>query len=553
MDEIRLRELLGHGETLTIEFKRDRPQPISDREIYEMVVCLANSQGGTLLIGVEDDGTVTGARPRHGASSDSIRLQAAIFNNTEPPINTRVTVHRLAEGEVIAIEVDPYPDICATKAGVCLQRVLGVKGPECRPFYPWQHASRRTALGLLDFSAQVVKEAFWADLDLLAFERLRRLIRRLRGESGLLDLGDQELAQALGLVETWADEMKPTIAGLLMGGREEALRHHLPTHEVAFQVLDAQGNVLVNDFFHGPLAETLDEVERRFAARNQEREVLVGLFRLPIPDYAPEAFREAISNALLHRDYSRLGTAFVQWHPDHLFVTNPGGFPAGITLDNLLVHEPKPRNPRLAEIFLRIGLIEKTGRGIDKIYLGQLRYGRPMPDYSLSDDEGVRVVLMREPTHLPLTVFLDEREQQGSPLSLDELLILNRLLHERHVGIRVASRLLQKDMTRTEAVLARMVESGILKQANGDYRLPLALADRLQVPYARRELGPAVMENQVLAYVAREGKITNAECQRLCDLGPYQASRLLSRLAAEGKLSAIGERRWRYYVLPESH
>jgi predicted HTH transcriptional regulator len=57
----------------------------------------------------------------------------------------------------------------------------------------------------------------------------------------------------------------------------------------------------------------------------------------------------------------------------------------------------------------------------------------------------------------------------------------------------------------------------------------------------------------VLAYVTQEGRITNAECQRLCDLGPYQASRLLSRLAAEGKLRAIGERRWRYYVLPEGH
>jgi predicted HTH transcriptional regulator len=59
------------------------------------------------------------------------------------------------------------------------------------------------------------------------------------------------------------------------------------------------------------------------------------------------------------------------------------------------------------------------------------------------------------------------------------------------------------------------------------------------------------IENRVLAYVAREGKITNATCQRLCDLSPYQASRLLSRLAIEGKLKAIGERRWRYYVLPE--
>jgi len=553
MDETRLRELLNQSETLTVEFKRDQPQQISDREIYEAIVCLANRQGGTLLIGVEDDGTVTGAQPRHGVATDPIRLQAAIFNNTEPPINTRVSVYRLAEGEVIAIEVDPYPDICATKAGVCLRRVMTVQGPECRPFYPWQHAGRRADLGLLDFSTQVIKEASWDDLDSLAFERLRRLIRRLRGESSLLELGDRELAQALGLVETQADGLRPTIAGLLMAGREEALRRYLPTHEVAFQVLDAQGNVLVNDFFHSPLPETLDEIERRFAARNREQEVLVGFYRLPIPDYAPEAFREAVNNALLHRDYSRLGTVFVQWYPNHIVITNPGGFPAGITLDNLLVHEPKPRNPRLAEVFLRIGLIEKTGRGIDKIYLGQLRYGRPAPDYSLSDEEGVRVVLVQEPTHLQFAVFLDEQDQQGKPLNLDELLILNRLLCERHVSVRVASRLTQKDMTRTETALARMVEAGLVERANGDYRLPSTLAERLQVPYAEEELSSEEMESRILEYVAREGKITNTECRRLCDLNTYQASRLLSRLAEEGKLEAVGEKRWRYYVLPESH
>lgn len=173
MDETPLRDLLSQSETLTVEFKRDQPQQISDREIYEAIVCLANSQGGTLLIGVEDDGTVTGAQPRHGVATDPIRLQAAIFNNTEPPINTRVSIHQLSEGEIIAIEVDSYPDICATKAGVCLRRVMGTRGPECHPFYPWQHAGRRATLGLLDFSAQVVEEASWDDLDSLVFERLR--------------------------------------------------------------------------------------------------------------------------------------------------------------------------------------------------------------------------------------------------------------------------------------------------------------------------------------------------------------------------------------------
>jgi hypothetical protein len=68
-------------------------------------------------------------------------------------------------------------------------------------------------------------------------------------------------------------------------------------------------------------------------ARNEEREVTVGLFRLPIPDYSPEGFREALNNAVLHRDYARHDAVYVQWQPDHLLITSPGGFPAGSGAD----------------------------------------------------------------------------------------------------------------------------------------------------------------------------------------------------------------------------
>ncbi len=62
----------------------------------------------------------------------------------------------------------------------------------------------------------------------------------------------------------------------------------------------------------------------------------IGLFRLPIPDYSAGGFREATNNAVLHRDYTRNESVYLQWHPDHLLVTNPGGFPEGISLANLL-------------------------------------------------------------------------------------------------------------------------------------------------------------------------------------------------------------------------
>ncbi|MEW6140076.1 MAG: ATP-binding protein [Thermodesulfobacteriota bacterium] len=159
----------------------------------------------------------------------------------------------------------------------------------------------------------------------------------------------------------------PNVAGLLLLGKVDVLQQTMPTHEVRFQVLDGLGNVKANEVFLAPLVVVLQELQSRFSARNEEKEIQVGMFRVPIPDYSPEGFREAVANAILHRDYSRMGSVYVQWHPDHILIANPGGFLPGITPDNILVHEPKPRNPRLAEAFRRVGLVEQTGRGVDKI------------------------------------------------------------------------------------------------------------------------------------------------------------------------------------------
>lgn len=560
MDTTTIEQHIRTGESLRVEFKGEQRAPLSDREVYEVVVCLANTEGGALFIGVEKDGRVTGARPRHGTTTDPYRLQAAIFNNTEPPINTRVSLHTVNGQPVVAIEVDPYPEICATKEGKSLRHVMGVQGPECLPFYPYQHQSRRSDLGLFDHSAQIVEGAAWADLDPLEFERLRQTIRRRHGDGLLLPLDDRQLAQALQLVESRGNELAPNVAGLLLLGRETALRRFVPTHEIAFQILDARGDNPVNDWFSGPLIKTLEAIEERFKARNQEQEVQVGLLRLPVPDYSPEAFREAVNNAVLHRDYTRLGAVHIQFHPDHLFIANPGGFPQGITLDNLLIHEPKPRNPRLAQAFRRIGLVETTGRGIDKIYLGQLWYGRPLPDYKQSDREGVRLVLRGGAASLAFVAFVYEQAKADAALTLDELLILNQLQHERWVDAPAIGRLIQRGEAHARAVLERLVERGLI-EARGEksgrvYHLSASLYRRLGTPadYVRAHgFDPIRQEAMVLQYVKAHGKVTRGEVMNLCILTGRQATKLLRRMMDGGQLVVRGSPpRWVYYELPSN-
>jgi ATP-dependent DNA helicase RecG len=372
-----------------------------------------------------------------------------------------------------------------------------------------------------------------------------------------LELSAEETAKALRLVETQGGKLVPNVAGLLLLGREGVLQSVLSTHQVHFQVLDILGNVKVNNAFRLPLLRIIQEIQSRFASRNEEREVSVGLFRIPIPDYSPDGFREAFNNALLHRDYTRLDAIYVQWQPDHLLVTSPGGFPEGITIDNILVHEPKPRNPRLAEAFRRIGLIEQTGRGVDKIYLGQLRYGRPAPDYTRSDVSGVRVVLRGGKPSLQFAAFVYEQDQRGASLSLDELIVLNALFFERRMDSAQAGHIIQKGAAEGRVVLERLHERGLI-DAKGEkkgrvFHLSAALYRQLgqSEGYVRAHgISPIRHEAMVLEYVQAHGRIERKHVMELCGVSKDQAARLLRKMGESGKLKRMGNPpRWTFYVI----
>lgn len=550
-----INNLIRLGEAIDREFKSDR-SGLPDREIYEEIVAMANTSGGVLLVGVEDDGRVTGAKARHGATTDPLRLQSAIFNNTVPNISTCVSVVEHPNGSVIAIEVDSCPEICAISSGRVLRRTITSNGkPQSVPFYPHEQRSRRVDLGLIDFSAQLMEGTSFSDLNPLEFERMRQAIVGLRGDRSLLELSNEDMAKALRLVETYEGKLIPNIAGLLLLGRTEVLRSVIPTHEAHFQVLDRVGDVKVNDPFHEPLIYTLEAIEARFAARNEEQEVLVGMFRVPMPDYSPIGFREAVNNALLHRDYSQLGAVYVQWQHDLMLITNPGGFPFGVTADNILVHEPKPRNKLLAEAFKRVGLVEQTGRGVDKIFMGQLRYGRPAPDYSRSDSTGVRVVLHGGRASLQFTAMIFDLEKESS-LTVDEVIVLNTLAQERRIDAETAGRLIQRDTSEGKSLLEGLNERGLI-EAKGEkrgrvYHLSAQLYRRLGQPEAyvhSHGIDRLRREGLVMEYLAAHGRIDRSETARLLGITSVEARNLLLKMAASGKIIPQGPpRRGRYYV-----
>lgn len=538
-------------ESLSVEFKSDVKR-LPDADLVATVVCLANTEGGAIYLGVEDDGRLTGLHAEHQNVSG---MSAMIANRTNPPLSVRISV-LVEEGVTIArIEVPRSTRLVATSDGLLQRRRLQADGtPQCVPFYPHEFASRYSDLGTLDYAALPVAESSETDLDPLERERLRQMIERSSGDHSLIGLSDSELDGALGLVRSEQGRRIPTVAGLLILGREAALHTYLPTHEVAFQVLEGT-QVRVNDFYRTPLLKTFERILEQFTARVTEEEVQMGLFRVPIPTLDRRAFREAFVNALVHRDYTRRGAVHVRWESDGFSISNPGGFVEGVTLANLLVVEPKPRNPSLADAMKRIGLAERTGRGVDLIYEGLLRFGRPAPDYTRSDTTTVVVSLSSTEADLPfLHMILEQEKRTQRRIALDALIVLAHLRTQRRIDLAEAAHVIQKNEFVTRGVIERLVEAGIIEAHGATKNRSYTLSPRVY-----RELGqsadyvrqagfePIQQAQMVIQYVKKHGRITRKDVVDLCHVTEDQATYLLRKLHAAGEIKRVGRGRGVYY------
>lgn len=556
MSEQNLHDLIRQGESLTVEFKSDRG-PLDDAELLTTVVCLANAQGGRIVIGVEDDGTVTGLHETHRRRPEL--LAAFVASRTVPPLRVDASFETLSDGIQIAVlHIPASSQPVATSDGRLLVRYLDTHGqPGCRPLYPHELGSWRADRGQADMSALPVPGTTWDDLDPVEFARLRRLVEENRGDAVLLECSDPEIARALGLVHAQNGTLTPTQAGLLLTGKEAALGEYVPAHEVAFQVLRGT-DVLINEFRRWPLLRVLEWVLEAFQVRNEERELNLGLFRVGVPAYDRRGFREAINNALIHRDYARLGAVHIQMRDEDIRVSNPGGFVLGVRQDNLLVTEPRARNPRLADAFKRIGLVERVGRGVAIIYSGQLRNGRLPPDYSASTEVSVSVTLPGGPADLDFVqLIVQEENRRQRALNVNELLILGHMWRERAIDTPAAAQLIQRSDAEARAALESLVEAGLLERRGSkrgrDYLLSAGVYRALGKPeaYVRtRGFEPLQMEQMVMQYVHKHGRITRRDAAELCRVSLRQAGYILRKMTERGALKRTGKGRATAYGVP---
>ena len=546
--------MIPKKETITIEFKSDI-ECLDEKELVSEIVGMANTEGGILYLGVEDDGEITGVHKRH---NDPNGAMALIANKTVPSLSVRAEIIEEEGIEVLQIQIPMSKTIIATSDGKIQRRRLKPDGsPENVPMYPYEIPGRLSSLSQLDYSAQILLGATMDDLDGNERDRLRNIIKYRKGDKTLLELTDEELDKALQLVKEEAGVFHPTVTGMLLLGKEEKIAELLPTSKAVFQVLEGT-KVRKNEQVSKPLLATFELFEEYMKAWNPEREMEYGLFRVPIPEFSEPAYREGLVNAFCHRDYTVIQAVRVAIEDEGLTISSPGGFIEGVNLKNLLTVEPHGRNPVLADALKRIGLAEKTGRGIDRIFEGSIVFGRPLPDYSETTSTYVKLFIQRAEPDLAFTKMISNEENRlGRSLPINSLLALSALQNQRRLTIAEFAETMNIGEMRAKAVVEKLVEAGLVEASGNNKSRFYILSSKVYkeqdniVGYVRQTGIDAVKyEAWIMELLQKQGgKVTRDNVVELLNVTPSQAYRLLKKMSDKGKIRLVGSGRAAYYEL----
>jgi len=287
-----------------------------------------------------------------------------------------------------------------------------------------------------DFSAEICHAATLDDLDAEAIEILKRKYAAKQRNTHFLTLDHTQILSDLGLIV----DGHLTYAALILIGKASALARLLPQAKIVLEyrrdtnaIPYANRTEYATCFF-----KTADRLWHDINLRNDKIDISDGLYLLNLPLYNEEVVREAVNNAIAHRDYRCQSEIFVLQSPEQLIVKNAGGFPRGVNLQNLLSVCSTPRNRLLADVLAKTGVVERSGQGIDKIVKNTLSEGKKMPDYSHSDDFGVELHLSSEIEDVAFALFLEAMQKElpeEQRLSVFEIVALNQIREESHANL----------------------------------------------------------------------------------------------------------------------
>lgn len=242
-----------------------------------------------------------------------------------------------------------------------------------------------------DFSADICPGATIDDLDEDAVNVFRNkwFIKSQNERLNTLDM-----KQLLMDCDVISSETEITYAALILFGKQNSLTKYLAQSEIIFEYRssNSSGPAQQRREFREAFFNIYERLWELINLRNDKQHYQDGLFVFDVPTFNERATREALLNAVSHRSYRDGRSIFIVQYPDRLVIKSPGGLPYGITIENI-VDKQYPRNRRIAEIFSKCGLVERSGQGMNLIYETSIKESKALPDFTGTDDNEVCLTL----------------------------------------------------------------------------------------------------------------------------------------------------------------
>ncbi len=526
-----LQEWLAAPEGARFEFKEARQSYQFDK-LLDYCVALANEGGGKVILGVTD------RRPRRIVGTQAFEEPGRTEGGLYERLHHRVPIEevRTSEGRVLVVHV---PSRLPGTAWQIDGRYLKRAGDQLAPLAAPELAAMFAEAGP-DFSAQVCPGPSVADLSpeaIAAFrERWARKTEdpRRRGWSIEETLANAELCL----------EGELTYAALILFGTRATLGRYLAQAEVVFEYRssEASGPAADREEYREGFFLFHDALWKKINLRNDRQSYQDGLFRFELPTFDEVPVREALLNAVAHRDYRLGGSVFVRQFSRRLEVVSPGGLPPGITPENIL-DQQNPRNRRLAEALSKCGLIERSGQGMNLMFESAIRSGKPVPDFSGTSAHEVRLTLegsVRSPAFVRFLERLGEERLQS--FSTYDFLVLDHVYREQPLSPALKSR------------LPALIEAGVVESVGRGrgtrYLLSRSFYAALGakgVHTRTKGLDHETCKALLLSHLRQEGD-AGAPISDLRQVLPAHSlrtiQRLLNELRAQGLIRVEGTRRW---------
>ena len=519
-----------------LDFKQaDRDLRKTLADLAEGAMCFANASGGHLVVGVANRPGGLSALKGCGASLQEV--SKGIFERTSPGLIVEVDEYRHPKAPDVRLV------IIGVAQGTAVYSVAGRvtlrMGTDCQALSPAEVHRLYSARLNLDLSAEPTDLRIDA-VSASAVEIARRRLRAM--PEGGREIADLPLGELLGNLKLVDDSGRLRRAGalLLAAPREDTEASLVYVHR---QRASAEPDYSAR--LNGTLLEVAERVIDLVRARRHERNLLLPSGQqITVADFPEPAVREAVANALVHRDYRLGGSVFVEHNEEQLTVTSPGGFLTGVSPDNVLTGEPRARNPLLAEAARNLRLGERLGIGVDRMYRSMIAAGGHPPTFEDRDDAvRVRFAAARDAdvakfvAQLP-TSLNDEHET-------DVLIVLHELCRQRTISAETLMPVSQRPLDESQAVLERMATSPLdlleptrrtASRTLPTYRLrDLVLAQLGGAVHYHRRSGDDI-DRKVIAHVAEYERVTNATVRNLLDVSVTRASGILRDLVDRGVL-----------------